>query len=99
MGSALEGGYTLAEQIRAAFPDVRFTIEVAPVIDGYYMVVRWIANGTVRFTGSDTIRVKHGLITDYWLNADTLPSPRSASGRRRADAWPARDEPVPYSAR
>jgi hypothetical protein len=49
--------------------------------------VRWDANGTygggfpgataepgtkVRFTGTDTLRVKRGLITDYWLNADTL---------------------------
>ena len=89
-GSAVKGPAGLADmirQIRGAFPDLRFTVEVGPIIDGDYLVVRWIADGTygggfpgataapgttVRFTGTDTLRVQDGLITDYWLNADTL---------------------------
>jgi predicted ester cyclase len=89
-GSAVKGPtgiVNLIGQIRATFPDLRFTVEVGPIIDGDHVVVRWIANGTygggfpgataapgttVRFTGTDTLRVKRGLITDYWLNADTL---------------------------
>src|SRR3954451_19630685 len=84
-GSAVKGPAGMADlirQIRGAFPDLRFTVEVGPIIDGDYAVVRWVANGTygggfpgaaaapgtkVRFTGTDTLRVKRGLITDYWL--------------------------------
>jgi predicted ester cyclase len=89
-GSAVKGPAGIVDligQIRAAFPDLRFTVEVGPIIDADHVVVRWDANGTygggfpgataapgtkVRFTGTDTLRVKRGLITDYWLNADTL---------------------------
>jgi predicted ester cyclase len=88
-GSAIKGAAGMVDfvqQIRAAFPDLRFDIAVGPIIDGEYVVVRWVATGTygggfpgataapgttVRFTGTDTLRVKHGRITDYWLNADT----------------------------
>ncbi|MFI9640509.1 ester cyclase [Micromonospora sp. NPDC051925] len=89
-GSAVKGPggmVDLVGQIRSAFPDLRFDVEVGPIVDGDHVVVRWVANGTygggfpgataapgtaVRFTGTDTLRVKRGLITDYWLNADTL---------------------------
>ncbi|MEU0546425.1 ester cyclase [Micromonospora sp. NPDC005979] len=89
-GSAVKGPRGMADlvgQIRSAFPDLHFTVEVGPIIDGDHVVVRWVANGTygggfpgataapgtpVRFTGTDTLRIRRGLITDYWLNADTL---------------------------
>ncbi|MCA2224985.1 ester cyclase [Nonomuraea aurantiaca] len=89
-GSTVKGPAGMVDligQIRAAFPDLRFTVEVGPIIDDDHAVVRWVANGTygggfpgataaigtkVRFTGTDTLRVRRGLITDYWLNADTL---------------------------
>ncbi|MFI5928381.1 ester cyclase [Micromonospora sp. NPDC051543] len=89
-GSAVKGPHGMADlvgQIRSAFPDLHFTVEVGPIIDGDHVVVRWVANGTygggfpgataapgtpVRFTGTDTLRIRRGLITDYWLNADTL---------------------------
>ncbi|MEW9529657.1 ester cyclase [Microbispora sp. NPDC049125] len=89
-GSAVNGPAGMVDligQIRGAFPDLRFSVEVGPIIDGDHAVVRWVANGTygggfpgataalgteVRFTGTDTLRIKRGLITDYWLNADTL---------------------------
>ncbi|SCG77969.1 ester cyclase [Micromonospora rifamycinica] len=89
-GSAVRGPAGMVDligQIRGAFPDLRFTVEVGPIVDGDHVVVRWVADGTygggfpgataapgttVRFTGTDILRVRHGLITDYWLNADTL---------------------------
>jgi predicted ester cyclase len=89
-GSAVKGPagmVDLISQIRAAFPDLRFAVDVGPIIDGDHVVVRWIATGKyaggfpgatapvgtpVTFTGTDILRTKHGKIADYWLNADQL---------------------------
>jgi predicted ester cyclase len=74
-------------QTRAAFPDLRFTIEVPPLVDGRYASVRWTATGTyaggfpgakaepgtvVTFTGTDTLRARDGRFVEYWVNTDTL---------------------------
>ncbi|MGW1504877.1 ester cyclase [Streptomyces mirabilis] len=74
-------------QTRAAFPDLRFTIEVPPLVDGRYASVRWTATGTyaggfpgakaqpgtvVTFTGTDTLRMRNGEFAEYWVNTDTL---------------------------
>ncbi|MFF2512601.1 ester cyclase [Streptomyces sp. NPDC058086] len=74
-------------QTRAAFPDLRFTIEVPPLVDGRYASVRWTATGTyaggfpgakarpgtvVTFTGTDTLRMRDGKFAEYWVNTDTL---------------------------
>jgi predicted ester cyclase len=74
-------------QTRAAFPDLRFTIEVPPLVDGRYASVRWTATGTyaggfpgakaepgtvVTFTGTDTLRTRDGRFVEYWVNTDTL---------------------------
>jgi predicted ester cyclase len=74
--------------INAIFPDLDFQIEVGPIVDRNYLVVRWRARGTyhggfpgtpasaigrkVTFTGTDTLRVKDGQLTEYWANADSL---------------------------
>lgn len=89
-GSAVEGPegmVGLVQQVRAAFPDLRFAIEVGPIIDGDHVSLRWVATGTygggfpgaaaapgtpVTFTGNDTLRVERGQVAEYWLNADTL---------------------------
>ena len=89
-GSSVKGPagmVDLVSQIRAAFGDLRFAIDVGPIIDGDHVVVRWIATGTyaggfpgatapvgtpVTFTGTDILRTRHGKIADYWLNADQL---------------------------
>jgi predicted ester cyclase len=89
-GSAVkgpEGLVAMVQQIRAAFPDLRFSVQVGPIIDGHQMVVRWTATGTygggfpgasakpgtvVTFTGTDILRIKNGRFVEYWLNADTL---------------------------
>jgi predicted ester cyclase len=74
-------------QTRAAFPDLRFTEQVAPLIDGRYASIRWTATGTyaggfpgakaepgtvVTFTGTDTLRMRDGKFVEYWVNTDTL---------------------------
>ena len=74
--------------IRAILPDLNFVIEVGPIADDEYLVVRWTARGTYRggfpgaspeaigrtitFTGTDTLRIAAGKLAEYWLNADSL---------------------------
>ncbi|WP_416964232.1 ester cyclase [Streptomyces sp. Agncl-13] len=74
-------------QTRAAFPDLRFTEQIAPLIDGRHASIRWTATGTyaggfpgaeaepgtvVTFTGTDTLRMRDGRFVEYWVNTDTL---------------------------
>ncbi|WP_329264056.1 ester cyclase [Streptomyces sp. NBC_01478] len=74
-------------QTRAAFPDLRFTEQVAPLVDGHHVSIRWTATGTyaggfpgaeaapgtvVTFTGTDTLRMRDGRFVEYWVNTDTL---------------------------
>ncbi|MGW0425366.1 ester cyclase [Streptomyces sp. NPDC003015] len=74
-------------QTRAAFPDLRFSLQIDPLIAGHRASVRWTATGTyaggfpgakaqpgttVTFTGTDTLRIKDGKFVEYWLNSDTL---------------------------
>jgi len=88
-GSAIKGPdglVAMVSQIRAPFPDLRFDVQVGPIIDGPHVVVRWIATGTyqggfpgatapvgtrITFTGVDILRTEHGKFVEYWLNADT----------------------------
>ncbi|MGW7608828.1 ester cyclase [Streptomyces sp. NPDC054766] len=89
-GSAIRGVDGLVAwigQTRAAFPDLRFAIQVAPLVDGRHASVRWTATGTyaggfpgakaapgteVAFTGTDTLRIRDGRFVEYWVNSDTL---------------------------
>lgn len=74
--------------INTLLPDLNFTIELGPFTDGDYLIVRWRALGTyaggfpgapdssigrtITFTGTDTLRIKDGLLAEYWANADSL---------------------------
>ena len=73
------------QQMRAAIPDLRFTIEVGPIAQDEYVSLRWAANGTygggfpgaaapagtpVSITGTDTLRIEDGRFAEYWLNSD-----------------------------
>ncbi|MER7922540.1 ester cyclase [Streptomyces sp. NPDC096057] len=89
-GSSIRGADGLVawiEQTRAAFPDLRFTEQVTPLVDGHRASVRWTATGTyaggfpgagaepgtvVTFTGTDTLRMHDGRFVEYWVNTDTL---------------------------
>jgi predicted ester cyclase len=83
----VDGLVTWIAQTRAAFPDLRFTEQVAPLVDGRYASIRWTATGTyaggfpgakavpgtvVTFTGTDTLRMRDGRFVEYWVNTDTL---------------------------
>jgi predicted ester cyclase len=74
-------------ETRSLFPDLRFTVEVGPIVDGEMVAGRWIADGTyqggipgstapagtpVRFHGNDIWRAQGGLIREYWLSDDLL---------------------------
>jgi predicted ester cyclase len=89
-GSSIRGVDGLVawiSQTRAAFPDLRFTEQVTPLVDGRHASVRWTATGTyaggfpgakaepgtvVTFTGTDTLRMRDGKFEEYWVNTDTL---------------------------
>jgi predicted ester cyclase len=69
-------------------PDLHFSVEVGPIVDGPYLVLRWKAQGAysgglpgsapeavgrlVSFTGTDTLQVVDGKLAEYWANADSL---------------------------
>ncbi|MFJ8358361.1 ester cyclase [Streptomyces sp. NPDC093984] len=89
-GSSIRGADGLAAwiaQTRAAFPDLRFSLQIDPLVAGHRASVRWTATGTyaggfpgakaqpgtvVTFTGTDTLRIQDGRFVEYWLNSDTL---------------------------
>jgi len=73
-------------QSHGLFGDLRFTVQVGPIIDGDFAVLRWVAEGryrggipgthapvgtALRFTGTDILRIEGGKVKDYWLNVDT----------------------------
>ena len=83
----VDGLVTWIAQTRAVFPDLRFTEQVAPLVDGRHASIRWTATGTyaggfpgakaepgtvVTFTGTDTLRMRDGKFVEYWVNTDTL---------------------------
>ncbi|WP_219822009.1 ester cyclase [Streptomyces sp. Ru71] len=89
-GSSIRGADGLVAwiaQTRAAFPDLRFSLQIDPLVAGHRASVRWTATGTyadgfpgakahpgtvVTFTGTDTLRIRNGKFVEYWLNSDTL---------------------------
>lgn len=83
-----EGLNAWVSGIHTLLPDLNFELSVGPIATDDYLVVRWLAQGTyaggfpgapeeaignhVRFTGTDTLRIKDGVIVEYWANADSL---------------------------
>jgi predicted ester cyclase len=74
-------------QTRSVVPDLRFSVEVGPIVEADQFAVRWRARGTyagglpgaaapvgteVEFTGTDVLRVAGGRLAEYWVNSDTL---------------------------
>ncbi|MFZ6732084.1 ester cyclase [Undibacterium sp. Ji42W] len=73
-------------QSHALFNNLRFTVQVGPIVDGDFAVLRWEATGNygggipgtgaaagtpLKFTGTDILRIENGKVKDYWLHADT----------------------------
>jgi predicted ester cyclase len=89
-GSAVRGPEGMVgwiAQTRSAIPDLEFSIEVGPIVDGDHIALRWTAEGTyaggmpgaaapagtpIAFTGTDLLRTEDGQVAEYWLNADAL---------------------------
>ncbi|WP_380158670.1 ester cyclase [Kineococcus sp. R86509] len=89
-GAAVDSPQALVgwiDSTRAAVPDLAFSIEVGPIVDGPSIAVRWRARGSyaggvpgaqapggtlVDFTGTDVLRTEDGRIAEYWVNSDTL---------------------------
>jgi predicted ester cyclase len=74
-------------QTRSLLDDLRFTVEVGPIVDGDTVAGRWFAEGNyqgslpastapvgthVGFHGNDIWRAEGGLIRQYWLSDDLL---------------------------
>ncbi len=72
---------------RGPFADLRFTVEVGPIVDGAMMAARWTGRGTYRggipgatapagtpisFGGNDLLRVEAGKLVEYWVSSDGL---------------------------
>lgn len=89
-GSAVQGVSGMTDfvgQMRFLAPDLTFSVDVGPIVDGAHLVVRWVATGhygggmpgahapdgtELSFTGTDILRVEDAKVVEYWLNADTL---------------------------
>ncbi len=88
--AGLGGREALLEWVKATrsfFSDLRFTVEVGPVVDDETVAGRWLAEGAyqggipgstaptgthVAFHGNDIWRAEGGLIREYWLSDDLL---------------------------
>lgn len=72
---------------RGPFADMHFATAVGPLVSGDYVVGRWTASGSyaggvpgakaaagtvVTFSGTDILRVRDGLIVEYWVSSDTI---------------------------
>ncbi len=70
---------------RSFFDDLRFTVEVGPLLDGKMAAGRWVAEGNYRgglpgstapsgtgiaFHGNDIWRAEDGQVREYWLSDD-----------------------------
>jgi steroid delta-isomerase-like uncharacterized protein len=80
-----EGQKKIAAEFRAAFPDLRFEVELL-VADGDYVVGRWTASGTnlgpwgsleptgrtVTFSAANIFRFEDGKVAELWNHRDDL---------------------------
>lgn len=73
--------------LHGAIKPFRFSVQVAPLYDRDMIAGRWIAEGryeggfpgatakpgtAVKFAGADFLRIKDGMIVEYWLSSDSL---------------------------
>jgi predicted SnoaL-like aldol condensation-catalyzing enzyme len=73
-GRDTHGPAELAEMIaekRGMFSEIRFTLEVAPIVEGDLVAARWTGvgttpDGTMNFYGNDLLRIDGGRFVEYW---------------------------------
>lgn len=80
-----EGQKQIAAAFRAAFPDLRFEVQIV-IGEGDYVAARWTASGThtgrwgdvdatgrsVTFAGVNIFRFELGLVAEIWNHRDDL---------------------------
>jgi steroid delta-isomerase-like uncharacterized protein len=80
-----EGQKQIARAFRAAFPDLRFDVEIV-IAEGDYVAGRWTASGThtgrwgdveptgrfVTFSGVNIFRFENGRVAEIWNHRDDL---------------------------
>jgi predicted ester cyclase len=80
-----EGLLEWVRETRSFFEDLRFTVEVGPLVDGEMAAGRWVAEGIYRgglpgstapsgtriaFHGNDIWRAEDKQVREYWLSDD-----------------------------
>lgn len=84
-GPGPEGQKQIAGSFRAAFPDLRFEVELV-IAEGDYVAARWTASGThagpwgdveptgrsVAFSGVNIFRFEGGRVAEIWNHRDDL---------------------------
>lgn len=83
----IESVREMVKQGRAPFDPIFFTVEVEPIYDDHMLAARWKCHGTyngslpnttaeagkqIVFGGADIWRFSDGLVSDYWVNSDSL---------------------------
>ena len=80
-----EGQKQIARAFRAAFPDLRFDVEIV-IAEGEYVAARWTASGThtgrwgnldatgrfVTFSAVNIFRFERGRVAEIWNHRDDL---------------------------
>lgn len=60
--------------VHQMFENLRFQIEIGPILDGEWIAGRWIGTGitdgkSARFSGNDVMRIEDGKILEYWIES------------------------------
>jgi steroid delta-isomerase-like uncharacterized protein len=96
-----EGQKRIAADFRAAFPDLRFDVELL-LADGDFVISRWTASGThlgtwgeleptgrrVSFSGVNIFRFEGGQVAEIWNHRDDLGLMEQVGARIHAGARP-----------
>ena len=97
-----QGQKKIAEDFRAAFPDLRFVVDLT-FGEGDYVAARWTATGThsgpwgtleatgrrATFSGVNLYRFEHGKVAEIWNHRDDLGLAEQVGAPIYAGARPA----------
>jgi hypothetical protein len=62
----------VVQQTRGMFEDLRFEVELGPIVDGSLVAARWTGTqaGERLLSGHDILRVAGGRFAEYWVVAE-----------------------------
>jgi SnoaL-like domain len=63
--------HAIIEKTRTMLTELKFVVEVGPIVEGDLLAARWIGTGAMsegpkRFTGNDILRFANGRFVEYW---------------------------------